>query len=267
MACQNSAATDFSKVNNVNDPWVEMTQIVASIQAPKFQDRHFNINDFGADATGKISSTDAFINAIDKCSESGGGYVHVPKGIYKSGPIHLKSNVNLNLEEGAVIQFSTDPADYLPLVNTSFEGIELMNYSPLIYANNQSNFAITGSGILYGQASLDNWWTCKGSKDYVWTEGMPCQVDSLNLPALARMAEEGIDVKNRKFGPGHYLRPTFIEPFECQNVLIQGIKIVNAPFWIIHPYRSSDVIIDGVTVESHGPVSYTHLTLPTTLRV
>lgn len=245
----NQNAIDYKNKN----PWAEMLDIIAAIDSPTFPNEKYNVIDFGADPTGKISSGNNIAMAIKKCHQSGGGYVIIPKGDYISGPIHLMSNVNLHLEEGSIIRFSTDPKDYLPLVNTSFEGIEMYNYSPLIYANNQTNIAVTGKGTLDGQASNENWWKWKGALDYGWTKGTPHQKDSLGLPTLAKMAEDGVAIEDRRFGEGRYLRPTFIEPFECQNVLIQGIKIIHAPFWIIHPYRSTDITVDGVTVESHGP--------------
>ncbi|RXP46890.1 glycoside hydrolase family 28 protein [Lutibacter sp. HS1-25] len=235
------------------DPWLVMQRIVDSIQEPVFQDSTFNVLDFGAISDGVTNNTLAFNNAINQCAANGGGKVLVPAGKYFSGAIHLKSNVNLHLDEGAEILFSTNPKDYYPLVHTSFEGIELMNYSPLIYAYKQSNIAVTGKGILNGQASIDNWWTWKGSKEFGWTNDMPSQLDSLNLPHLMKLSTLGTPVAERIFGDGHYLRPNFFEPFECNNVLIQGVKVINAPFWILHPIKSTNVIVDGVTIESHGP--------------
>lgn len=236
-----------------NDPWVRMQQIEDSILAPVFPDKTFNILDFGAVSDGVTLNTEAFKAAINACSESGGGKVLVPQGRFLTGAIHLESNVNLHLEKDSEILFSTNPRDYYPLVHTSYEGIELMNYSPLIYAYKKKNIAITGKGILNGQASNENWWPWCGKDVYGWKEGMPKQQDSLNLPRLMDLADSGVPVKDRVFGDNHYLRPSFIEPFECNNVMIEGVKIVNAPFWVIHPIKSNYIIIDGVTVESHGP--------------
>lgn len=235
------------------DPWVSMRVVIEKVKEPQFPDRNFNIIDFGAKADGVTYNTEVFKKAIRSCVENGGGKVIVPKGKYLTGAIHLDDNVNLHLEEGAEILFSTNPKDYYPLVSTSYEGIELMNYSPLIYAYKKSNIAITGKGVLNGQASNNNWWTWSKGKKYGWKEGMPSQRDSLNLPRLMEMGEKGTPLNERVFGDNHYLRPTFLEPYECENVLIKGVKIINAPFWIIHPFKSNSVIIDGVTVESHGP--------------
>ncbi|HSQ47971.1 MAG TPA: glycoside hydrolase family 28 protein [Lutibacter sp.] len=235
-----------------NNPWKIMQQILDSVAEPNFPDKTFNILDFGAVADGVTNNTVAFQNAIKKCSESGGGKVIVPKGKYLTGAIHLDNNVNLHLEEESEILFSTNPLDY-PIVHTSFEGIELMNYSPLIYAYKKKNIAVTGKGILNGQASNENWWVWKGHEVYGWKKRDPSQLNENVLPRLAKMSEDNVDVSERIFGEGYYLRPSFLQPFDCENVLIKDVKIINAPFWVLHPIKCTNVIIDGVTVESHGP--------------
>lgn len=234
-------------------PMERMVQLEKSIKEPKFRNASYNILNFGAIADGKTMATESIRKAIVACSENGGGKVIVPAGKFLSGPIHLENNVNLHLEEGSEILFSTNPDDFYPLVHTSFEGMELMNYSPLIYANNKKNIAVTGKGTLNGQAGNDNWWTWKGSAAYGFQKGMPSQLDENNLPALMEMADKNVPVSQRTFGNGRYLRPNFIEPFECENVLIQGVTIINAPFWILHPMKSRNVIVDGVHIKSHGP--------------
>ncbi|GGD23701.1 glycoside hydrolase family 28 protein [Flavobacterium orientale] len=237
------------------DPWLQLEQILKTIKEPTFKNADYSILAYGAVADGKTNCTEAFKKAIKACTENGGGRVIVPVGKFFTGPIHLDNNVNLHLEEGAEILFSTNPNDFYPLVHTSFEGMELMNYSPLIYAKNKKNIAITGKGILNGQADKTNWWPWKGktSEDYGYVQGQPSQLDSLNLPALMKMANDNVPVEKRVFGNGHYLRSNFIEPFECQNVLIKDVKIINAPFWIIHPIKCNNVIVDGVNIDSHGP--------------
>lgn len=237
-------------------PMAQMLSLEKSIKEPVFKDKTYNILDFGAVADGKTMATESIRKAIETCSKNGGGKVLVPAGKYLTGPIHLENNVNLHIAEGAELLFSTNPNDY-PLVHTSFEGMELMNYSPLIYAKNKKNIAVTGKGTLNGQASSAKWWPWKGksseSSRYGYVDGQPSQLDKANLPALMEMAEKNIPLSERIFGNGHYLRPNFIEPFECENVLIQGVNIINAPFWILHPLKSTNVIIDGVNIKSHGP--------------
>ncbi len=234
-----------------------LDEIIASVKEPQFKTDVFNILDFGAIADGKTLNTNAIEKAIQKCAKNGGGVVLIPNGKFLTGPIHLESNVNLHLEDNAEVLFSTNPDDYYPLVHTSFEGIELLNYSPLIYAYKKSNIAITGKGTFNGQANETNWWPWKGSTSeghsYGYIEGQPSQKDSLNLPTLMHMGQNEVDLDQRIFGKGHYLRPNFIEPFECTNVLIKDITIINAPFWIIHPIKCNSVIVDNVSITSHGP--------------
>ena len=236
-----------------NNPWEKMYQIIDSVQLPSFPEKEFNINDFGAISDGVFNNSECFSKAINACAKNGGGKVIVPSGKYLTGPIHLDNNVNLHLEEGAEILFSTNHQDYYPLVHTSYEGTELMNYSPLIYAYQKKNIAITGKGTLNGQANNDNWWPWCGKEEYGWVEGTPNQKDSLNIPRLMDMGENNTPISERVFGNDHFLRPTFIEPFECEKVLIQGVKIINAPFWVVHPIKCNNVTVDGVNVKSHGP--------------
>jgi len=228
-------------------------KIISDIKIPEFPDKTFNIVNFGAVADGETLNTEAIKKAIDSCSNSGGGKVVIPSGNFLTGPIHLKSNVNVHLEEGANVFFTTDKEAYLPVVHTSYEGVELMNFSPLIYAYKQNNIAVTGKGTFNGQASSTNWWPWCGKDSYGYTEGSPKQSDDHNLPRLRTMNENATPGAERVFGGGYQLRPSFFEPFECQNVLVQGVTFTNAPFWVVHPIKCNSVTIDGVTVNSHGP--------------
>ncbi|AOW09765.1 glycoside hydrolase [Flavobacterium gilvum] len=244
----------FSQTNDLSKKaWNDMQKILKEVAPPTFKKQTFNIVKFGAKADGITDNTNFFKKAIQECSKSGGGTVLVPKGKYKSSAIHLEDNVNLHLEEGAEILFSTNPKDYYPLVHTSFEGTEYMNYSPLVYAYKKKNVAVTGKGTLNGQANSENWWPWCGSERYGWKKGNPSQSDPLNRERLVDMAEKNVPVEERIFGEGHYLRPNFLEFFECTNVLIQNITIINSPFWEIHPIKSKNIIVDGVTINSHGP--------------
>ncbi len=235
-----------------SDPWKTMELTIKNLPKTNFQDKTYNINDFGALSDGKTLSTEAFQKAIQKCAENGGGKVIVPNGKYLTGAIHLENNVNLHLEDKAEILFSLNPKDY-PIVHTSWEGTEVMNYSPLIYAKGKTNVAITGKGTLNGQADSTNWWIWAGSKNYGWKKGVPSQNDPTNREVLVDMAEKNVPVAERVFGEGRYLRPNFIEFFECNTVLVKDITVINSPFWILHPIKTNNMIIDGVTVNSHGP--------------
>ena len=242
------------KINSVTeaDPWKRMELTIKSIPETHFPDKTYNIKDFGAVADAKTSNTLVFEKAIKACASKGGGKVLVPNGKYLTGPIHLESNVNLHLEDNAEILFSLNPKEY-PIVHTSWEGTEVMNYSPLIYAKGKTNVAVTGKGTLNGQADSTNWWVWSGGKNYGWKKGIPSQNDPNNREVLVDMAEKGIPVAERIFGEGRYLRPNFIEFFECNTVLVKDVTIINAPFWILHPIKTNNMIIDGVTVNSHGP--------------
>ena len=232
-----------------DDPWqTVMPGILARIKPPRFPNRTFHLT---ANGDGKTDCTAAFRAAIDQCSKAGGGRVVVAPGTYLTGAIHLKNNVNLEVSEGATIKFSTNPRDYLPVVFSRWEGVELFNYSPFIYAFEQRNIAITGKGTLDGQSNNEHWWLWNGRSAYGWKEGSGNQRDDRN--ALFAMAEKGVPVRERVFGEGHYLRPQFIQPYRCENVLIEGVSIQNSPMWEIHPVLCRNVIVQDVKINSHGP--------------
>jgi len=248
VSCKNSKSD-----HSITNEFAAADDIINKIVIPDFPDKIFNIIDFGAVADGVTNNTEAIKKAIDSCSNVGGGKVIIPSGDFLTGPIHLKSNVNLHLEEGAKVLFSTVKTDFLPVVHTSYEGQELMNYSPLIYAYKQKNIAVTGKGIFDGQASNTNWWPWCGKDSYGYLPNTPKQADEHNLPRLWEMSVKNIPISERVFGEGYQLRPSFFEPFECENILLQGVTFINAPFWVIHPMKSNFIRVDGVTVKSHGP--------------
>jgi polygalacturonase len=228
-----------------DDPWARLPGILARIQPPVFPARDFPITDFGAVGDGATDATGSLAAAIEACNASGGGRVIVPPGEFLTGPIRLLSNVNLHILAGATLRFSTDPARYLPVVFTRWEGVELMNYAPLVYAFGQENLAITGSGTLNGQADETHWWPWKAA------EGPESQKPDRSR--LFQQAAEGVPPERRIYGEGHYLRPPFIQTYRCRNVLIEGVTIRNSPFWVIHPVLSSNVIVREVVIASLGP--------------
>lgn len=227
--------------------WQQFPALLARIKAPVFPHRDFAITDYGARADGQTDNTEALRKAIEACHKASGGRVVVPPGVWLTGAVQLKSNVNLHVSEGATLKFIPDPAQYLPLVFTRWEGVELMNYSPLIYAFEQENIAITGKGTLDGSASYDNWWSWNRK-----TPGQPTrQVPARNL--LIEQADKGVPVAERRFGEGSFLRPDFIQPYRSRNVLIEGVTIINSPMWEIHPVLCTNVTVRGAQVNSHGP--------------
>jgi len=232
------------------DAWKQMPQILARIKPPNFPKRDFNVTKYGAVAGGKTDCTEAFRKAIEACNKAGGGRVIVPKGEFLTGSIHLKSNVNLHVSKGATLKFSTDEDKY-PIVRTRWEGMELMNYSALIYAYEQENIAVTGEGTLDGQGDNEHWWPWNGRAQYGWKQGAPNQ--RLARARLYKMMDENVPVEQRVFGKGGYLRPNFIQPYKCKNVLIEGVKVINSPMWEVHPVLCENVTVNKVSIASHGP--------------
>ncbi len=225
-----------------NPGWAQLPGILSRIKPPTFPNRDFNIKDYGAVSGAQADCTDAIRQAIAACNAAGGGRVVVPAGVFLTGAVHLKSNVNLHISEGATLKFIPDPAKYLPAVFTRFEGTECMNYSPLIYAFEQENLAITGKGVLDGSASLENWWAWKRSEK-----------GAASIRRLLDFNDRGVPVEQRVFGAEYQLRPNFIQPYRSRNILIEGVTINNSPMWEIHPVLCSNVTVRGITVISHGP--------------
>jgi polygalacturonase len=210
------------------------------IDRPQFPDRVYDIMDYGAKGDGETKDTDAIRKAIEACAAEGGGTVRVPEGKWFTGAIHLKSNVNLHLDEGAELHFSTDPEDYLPVVFTRWAGFELYNYSPLIYARDCENIAVTGPGKLVGHGPA--WWS--------WAE---IQQDTARRVYHEQVLKD-VPAKDRVYGtPEAGLRPQFISPINCSNVLLEGFEIAGpGPFWTIHLVYCENVIVRNLTVNTVG---------------
>ena len=226
--------------------WDTTAEILARIQPPRFPDRNFPITDYGAVAGAQTDCTAAIRKAIEACHAAGGGHVVVPAGEFLTGAIHLRSNVDLHVSEGATLRFSTDPAAYLPVVRSRWEGTECMNYSALIYAFEQENIAVTGSGTLDGGASDENWWA--------WARKNPGGSKATpDVRKLNALADQGVPVEQRVFGEGHYLRPNFFQPYRSRNVLIEGVKIRRSPMWEINPVLCTNVIVRNLDISTHGP--------------
>jgi polygalacturonase len=230
--------------------WDEVPKILARIKPPVFKKRDFDITKYGAKPGEANDSSDAIAKAIDACNKAGGGRVLVPAGDFYTGAVHLKSNVNLYLSKGATLKFIPDPKKYLPVVFTRFEGTELMNYSPFIYAIDQENLGISGEGTLDGQCSRQNWWSWTTQNPW----GKPADKPMVNSRAiLGDMGERDVPVKDRIFGEGHYLRPVFIQPTRCKNIVIEGVTIHNSPMWEVSPLYCTNVTVRNLKIDSHGP--------------
>ena len=237
-----------------DEAWARAADIARKVRPPTFPARVFDITQFGARGDGSTLNTAAIARAIFECARAGGGRVLVPAGTFLTGAIHLKSHVELHVSEGATLKFDTHPSSY-PMVFTRWEGMELMNYSPLIYAFEEKNIGITGKGTLDGQGSAQHWWPWKGpwggTVAYGWKQGMPDQRPARRK--LFEMAEAGVPVKDRVFGEGSMLRPPLIQPYRCENVLIADVRVRNSPFWNIHPVLCRNVTLRGVDIHGHGP--------------
>lgn len=203
--------------------------------------RRFNIADFGASPDDQARTGKAIAAAMAAANGAGGGTVLVPPGIWPTGKVHLKTNVNLHLAQGATLLFSPDPADYLPAVPTSWEGLECYNYSPLVYAYECDNVAITGQGRL--QARLDTW--------KAWYARPRAHMDA--LVALYNMAVKNVPIGGRDMTAGQAnLRPHFVQFNRCNKVLIEDIHIVDSPFWTVHLYLCRDVVARRLDIRAHG---------------
>ena len=218
---------------------VDKNGILRQISAPTFKNIDYNVTKYGAVADDSTDCRKSINEAITICSFNGGGRVVIPAGKYRvNGPVILKSNVNLFLVEGSELNFSGQPEDYLPEVLTLFEGTELFNYSPLVYAYHASNIAITGKGTLNGN----------GSKAFANMRPQNSDMQS----QLRQMGIDGVPVYQRRFGKHSILPPSMIEPFGCRNVLIEGIHIIDAPYWVIHPAFCNNVTVRNVEVNSQN---------------
>ena len=225
-----------AEVVNVDAPF-EMPAIIP----PAFPARDFSITDFGAKSGEDFDNTKSIAAAIDACSRAGGGRVVVPAGLWRTGAVRLKSNVNLFLSENAELRFYGDPQRYLPAVQSSWEGLECFNYSPLVYAFGCENIAITGSGTL--RAEMETWTK--------WMGRSPAHAAALRR--LYDMGAADVPVAERQMAVGeNNLRPQFIQFNRCKNILLEGIKIRESPFWTIHIFMSENGVLRNLDVRALG---------------
>lgn len=247
------AAATVLTLGSFTVPEYDSVKVAAPFPMPaiavyNFPHRDFPITGYGAkekgtdtDANCIAANTAAFGKAMAACNEAGGGRVVVPAGEWPCGPIHFRSNCNLHLDDSATVRFSPDPADFLPAVEVSWEGMECMNYSPMVYAYRCDNIAITGGGKLApGMATWETWF------------GRPePHLEALRL--LYDQAYRGTPVAERQMATGqNKLRPHLIHFNQCRNVRLDGFKIRNSPFWTIHMYRCDGGVVRRLDVYAHG---------------
>jgi len=260
-----------------NDELYAQIEEKVKVNMPKFKDRDYVITDkkyndlirrvtekyytapAGIDINDKKCSTPLIENsqlvddyskvfeaAINECSENGGGRVIVPAGVYYTGAIRLRSNVNLHIEKDGIIKFIRNKTnEFYPLVNTWWEGAECYNFSPFIYAYEENNIAITGEGTIDGQADYFNWMP--------WKYGRFGQESQKKVRSmLFKWVEENIPVENRVLDDSiSTLRPSFVGPTKCKNILIEGIRVINSPMWEIHPVLSENILVRALHIQTH----------------
>ncbi|MBL7189874.1 MAG: hypothetical protein ISS70_26390 [Phycisphaerae bacterium] len=238
LACGCSGLARKDSACDQREGWDLLGEILSRIVPPTFPGRDFVVTDYGAVGDGVTDCNPAFKKAIAACAKAGGGRVVVPKGTWlTNGPIHLDNNVNFHVTKDAKIMFGTNFDDYLPHVRVRWEGTECYSYSPLVYAYQKTNIALTGKGTLNGQAE-NSWglWPLK-LKPRTTTNEELREMNHKDVPA------EAIKI---------YAKPTFFEPFECTNVLIEGVTILDYPFWCVHPVFCANVTIRKLTINSHN---------------
>jgi polygalacturonase len=228
-----SLARADSVVKMIRPPhwFAEAHKVVSSIKSPRIPDRDRLLDPVSGDARKEIQ------DQIDDLSQQGGGRLSLAAGQWRSdGPINLRSHVELRLERGCHLEFSGDRKHYLPLVRTRWEGTDLYGYSPCIYAYQVSDVALTGEGSLS--------WSRDGDIDSWRLEQTEAQ------KKLRAMGASGVPLETRVFGKGSFLRPSFIQFFESERVLLAGISVGTTPFWAVHLLYSSDVIVRGIKITS-----------------
>lgn len=257
-----AASTKVEAKNNYNYLYKNLPFSMSKVEEPVFKNNTVSVADFGGSGDGYTLNTDAFRKAVDALSTKGGGKLNVPAGVWFTGPIVLKSNINLHLEKGALILFSSDFNLY-PLVNTSFEGQDTKRCQSPISARNAVNVAITGEGSING--SGEAWRPLKKAKvtDTYWkkviksggvlkdpTFWFPSKgslkgqsMSDMNVPNVKLTDSEWLEIKD-------FLRPVMISFMECKNVMLQGVLFENSPSWNIHPLMCTNLIIDNITVRN-----------------
>lgn len=238
----------------MEEAWRQAAIVEKNIGLPTFREQQYSIIAFGAKPNNPAHLNHEAINdAIATCSNEGGGVVTVPAGVFYTGPVTLKSNVNLHLKEGAVLKFTTEAKHYFPAVLTRWEGIDCYNAHPLIYAYKSENIGITGKGVIDGSASNSDWWAKCGAVKYGYREGQISQ--RTGRPKLLNFEQSETPVEARVMAEEDGLRPQLINLYSCTRVLIEGVRLINSPFWVIHPLLCDQLTVRNVSVESHGPNS------------
>jgi polygalacturonase len=215
--------------------------IVITLHVATYAQQYYDVTKYGAKKDSSAKATAAIKKAIDAASKAGGGTVYFPAGKYLTGPIHLKSNITIFIDAGAELHFSDDFDDYLPMVESRYEGVDLMSFSPLFYAYKAENITIRGRGKINGHGK--KWW------DYVlnFPKSQPRNKWQLAFDSVNKNIVLPDEAEQMKRG---FMRPPFIQPMYCKNVLIEGITITNSPFWTINPEFCENITANAVTIDN-----------------
>ncbi|WP_163538536.1 glycoside hydrolase family 28 protein [Gracilibacillus sp. YIM 98692] len=201
------------------------------------------ITEYGAVGDGKVMNTNFIQKAIDSCAESGGGTVYVPTGAFLTGPISLKSHITLYLEAGATLRFTDDFEKY-PVVKTRWSGYVCHGFMPLIFAENVSNTAIKGDGVIDGNGEA--WWNInrrlRRKETYISqkTEEIAHANRDFTEPADTNLVE----------WPSQFLRPPLVQFYQAKHIEISGVTVKNSPFWNTHLVFCDDVSIHRVKFQN-----------------
>jgi len=234
------------------------------LKTPKFKNNVVKITDFGAVGDGVTLNTDAFTKAIEEVSKKGGGKVVVPSGIWLTGPITLKSNINLYLEKNSLVVFSTN-FDLYPIIDANFEGLSTKRCQSPISAFDAENIAITGYGVIDG--SGDAWRPVKKDKlterqfkNFVNSGGVLSADKKMWFPSQGSLKGQAMCVdQNVPVGPQtdaewmeirDFLRPVMVSFVRSKNILLEGVTFQNSPAWNIHPFICENLIINNITVRN-----------------
>ena len=228
-------------------------EILSRMELPVIADRVYSAKEFGVIPDSEEIQTVFLQKAIDTVSECGGGRIVIPSGSYRTGALHLKNGVELHLESAdTVLRFvNEEVALHYPLVFSHWEATPCYNFSPLIYACDAHDIAVTGCGILDGGADGDHWWNWHHQVENAWSSNRR-DLQLEDRKALRVMNEKGTPVEERIFGKDHFLRPNFVQPIRCKRVLLQGFTLKNSPMWQLNPVMCESLTVDGVTMSSHG---------------
>jgi polygalacturonase len=210
----------------------------------------YNALDHGISPDGTTKNTAAIAAVIAKIKAAGGGTLYFPPGRYLTGSVHMESNLTIHLEAGATLLYSGDPADS-PLVQSRWEGTTAWTYGPLIYANGKENITISGRGTIDGQGQ--NWWWHKmesGPRREAGVKATPvwrALFDRIQGGDGAKVTKEDFVIA------ADFIRPSLVVPYECKNILIEGVTITNSPMWLLHTIYSENITVRGVSFISDGP--------------